>query len=102
VKKPSYRTLAARNRTQADRIDELIEQRDDAVKGEQACASQLERIAHENNLLRDEVALTIVACKHPSSALSDAHSVAIALQEALTARGIDLRVELARLEGSDL
>jgi hypothetical protein len=101
VKKPSYRTLAARNRTQADRIDELIEQRDDAVKGEQACASQLERIAHEN-LLRDEVALTIVACKHPSSALSDAHSVAIALQEALTARGIDLRVELARLEGSDL
>lgn len=39
VKKPSYRTLAARNRTQADRIDELIEQRDDAVNGEQACAS---------------------------------------------------------------
>lgn len=96
------RTLQERNDRQARQITRLIEERDEAVKGERACASQLERIAHENSLLRDEIALTIVACKHPSSALSDAHSVAIALQEALTARGIDLRLELARLEGADL
>jgi hypothetical protein len=96
------RTLQERNDRQARQIDKLIGERDEAVKGEQACASQLERIAHENSLLRDEIALTIVACKHPSSALSTAHSVAIALQEALEARGIDLRLELARLEGADL
>lgn len=52
--------------------------------------------------LKDEVALHIVAAEHPSSALSDARSMALSLREALEARGIDLRIELHRLEGSDL
>jgi hypothetical protein len=98
----SRRELEARNQRQARRLDRLEEERDSAVATAAACANQLGRVAAELSTLRDEIALTIVACKHPSSALSDAHSVAIALQEALTAHGIDLRLELARLEGSDL
>ncbi|MDX2954549.1 hypothetical protein [Streptomyces caniscabiei] len=62
----------------------------------------LEQAAGELSTLKDEIALHIVACKHPSSALSDAHSAAIALQEALAANGVDLRLELARLEGAEL
>ena len=52
--------------------------------------------------LKDEVALHIVAAEHPSSALSDARSMALSLREALEARGIDLRIELGRIEGSQL
>lgn len=59
-------------------------------------------IAAELSDLKDEVALHIVAAEHPSSALSDARSMALSLREALQARGIDLRIELGRLEGSDL
>lgn len=56
----------------------------------------------ELSTVKDIVASHIVAAKHPSSALSDAHSMAIALQEALEAAGVDLTAELARLEGADL
>ncbi|NUS22723.1 MAG: hypothetical protein HOV92_00645 [Streptomyces sp.] len=59
-------------------------------------------LAIELSDIKDEVALHIVAAEHPSSALSDARSMALALREALEARGIDLRLELGRLEGSDL
>lgn len=73
------------------------------VKGVTASNSGArQRLATELSDLKDEVALTIVAAEHPSSAQSDARSVATALREALAARGIDLRLELARLEGSDL
>lgn len=59
-------------------------------------------LARELSDLKDEVALHIVAAEHPSSALSDARSMALSLREAVEARGIDLRLELGRLEGSDL
>jgi hypothetical protein len=62
----------------------------------------LEKAYGELSDLKEEVALHIVAAKHPSSALSDAHSMGVALQEALEAHGVDLRIELARLEGSEL
>lgn len=62
----------------------------------------LAAVATELSDLKDEIALHIVAAKHPSSALSDAHSMAISLLEACDARGIDLRIELAHLEGADL
>lgn len=100
--KPSARQLAERNRNQAARIERLLGERDSFKEDADACASQLLRISSELSALKDEVALTIVACRHPDSALSDARSVAIALQEALVARRIDIRVELARLEGADL
>lgn len=84
------------------RIDALTADLAEAKKGELACASQLERVAAELSALKDEVALHIVAAEHPSSALSDARSMALSLREALEAHGIDLRLELARLEGADL
>lgn len=59
-------------------------------------------LAAELSDLKDEVALHIIAAEHPSSALSDARSMALSLREACEARGIDLRLELARLEGSGL
>lgn len=93
--RPTVSELKARN-------ERLAAQVRDERDAKHACASQLERVAAELSHLKDEIALHIVACKHPSSALSDAHSAAIALQEALQAHGIDLRIELARLEGADL
>lgn len=62
----------------------------------------LAAVATELSGLKDEVALHIVAAEHPSSALSDARSMALSLREALDACGVDLRIELGRLEGSDL
>jgi hypothetical protein len=62
----------------------------------------VEGLATKLSDLKDEVALHIVAAEHPSSALSDARSMALALREACEARGIDLRIELGRLDGSDL
>lgn len=62
----------------------------------------IERIATELSDLKDAVALHIVAAEHPSSELADASSAALALREDLAARGIDLRIELGRLEGTAL
>lgn len=62
----------------------------------------LAMVATELSDLKDEVALHIVAAEHPSSDASDARSMALALREACEARGIDLRIELGRLEGSRL
>lgn len=59
-------------------------------------------VARELDALREQVAMHIVAAEHPSSELSDAHSMAVSLRDALAAHGIDLRPELARLEGADL
>lgn len=98
----SRRELQARTERQATQIGRLITERDTALDGEYASASQLARVAAELSALKDEVAAHIFACGHPDTALSDAHSAAIALREHLEARGINLRVELARLEGSDL
>jgi hypothetical protein len=59
-------------------------------------------LARELSDLKEEIALHIAAADHPDSALSDARSMAVSLREACEARGIDLRLELGRLEGSDL
>ncbi len=61
-------------------------------------------LARELSELKEEVALHIAAALHPSSDsfLSDAQSMAISLREACEARGIDLRLELARVEGAEL
>lgn len=60
------------------------------------------RLAAQLDTVKTVVAEHIVAAKHPSSALSDAHSMGVALQEALAANGVDLRLELADLEGGQL
>lgn len=59
-------------------------------------------LARDLDALREVVALHIVAADHPSSALSDAHSMAVSLRETVAAHGIDLTPELARLEGAEL
>ncbi len=92
------RTHDARIRAKNEYIGRQAEHLDTVCKAAAGAA----RVAEELSTLKDEIALHIVACKHPSSALSDAHSAAIALQEALAAHGVDLRLELARLEGTDL
>jgi len=100
--RPSRKDLTAQVADQSARIEQLIRDRD--VHKGQALANigALRKVARELSELKDEVALHIVAAEHPSSALSDAASMALALREACEARGIDLRLELARLEGSQL
>lgn len=98
----SRRHLEDRNQRQAGQIDRLIGERDAAKVEARATATALLRVAGELSDLKDEIALHIVAAEHPSSALSDARSMALSLRESFGARGVDLRLELARLEGADL
>lgn len=91
----SRRKLIERNANLGARLDKAIADRD-------TNGAALRRVSAELSDLKDEVALHIVAAKHPSSALSDAHSMAVSLQEALAALGVDLRIEVARLERSGL
>lgn len=98
----SYKELADRYQRRGAHIERLIGERDSHKETADACASQLARLAGELSDLKDEIALHIVAAEHPSSALSTAASMALSLREACEARGVDLRLELARLEGSEL
>jgi len=98
--KPPFVSRGKYESVMADR-ERIREERTQFSKDATACARQLERFTRELSDLKEEIALHIVAAKHPSSEATDAHSAAIALHEALQARGIDLRVELARLEGAD-
>jgi microcompartment protein CcmL/EutN len=67
-----------------------------------ACASALEQVSAELSRAKDVIALHIVAAGHPSTVLHDVRSFADALQQALTDAGVDLQIELARLEGAEL
>lgn len=98
----SRRELEARNARQARRLDRLEEERDGAIATAAACASQLGRVTGELSRAKDTVALHIVAAGHPSTVVHDVKAFGESLREALAANGVDLRLELARLEGSDL
>lgn len=98
----SYRTLAARNASQAARIDQLIAELEEVRRGERACASQLERIAHELSRGKDVIATHIVYVGHSSTVLHSPQQCMESLREALTAVGFDLRLELERVEGAEL
>ncbi|MEJ8671918.1 hypothetical protein WKI71_36810 [Streptomyces sp. MS1.AVA.1] len=100
--RPSYRQIVDRNQRQAARIELLISERDDALTGQRACASQLERIAGESSRMKDVVASHLVAAGHPSTVLHTVHDFTDALRQALTDAGVDIRLELARLEGAEL
>lgn len=100
--KVSRRELEARNRRQAGQIDDLIRERDEALAGQQACASQLERVAHELSYGKDVIATHMVAVAHPSTVLHSPQACMESLHEALSAVGFNLRLELARLEGTVL
>jgi hypothetical protein len=100
--RPSRKTLAADLAERGARIEKLTADRDGYKKQALANITALRLISRELSELKDELALHIVAAEHPSSALSDAASMALSLREACEARGINLRLELARLEGSQL
>lgn len=100
--RPSRKTLAAKVADQSARIEKLTTDCEGYKSQALANITALRLIARELSDLKDEVALHIVAAEHPSSALSDAASMALSLREACEARGIDLRLELTRLEGSQL
>lgn len=84
------------------RIDALTTDLADAQKGELACAKQVERVASELSRAKDVIASHLVHVGHPSTVLHDVHAFATALQQALTDAGVDLRAELALMEGADL
>jgi hypothetical protein len=98
----SRRELEARIRRQANRIDGLIVERDTFEKNAAAAVYALEQVAGELSRAKDVVAMAIVAAGHPSTVVHDVRSFADSLREALAASGVDLRLELARLEGAEL
>jgi uncharacterized coiled-coil protein SlyX len=100
--RPSRRELEARTDRQAARIDELTKKLAEAEAGETACANQLKRIAHELSRGKDVIATHMVAVAHPSTVLHSPQACMESLHEALTAVGFDLRIELERVDGSQL
>lgn len=100
--KISYRQLAERYERRGAQIERLLAERDDALAGQRACASQLERIASELSRGKDVIASHMVAVGHPSTVLHSPQQCMESLREALAAVGFDIRLELARLEGTEL
>jgi hypothetical protein len=96
----SRKELETQVADQGARVEGLVRDREGYKQQAIDAIRALRKVSRELSDLKDEVALHIVAAQHPSSALSDAHSMAISLQEAMDARGIDLRIELGRLEGT--
>lgn len=100
--KPSYRQLAERNERQAKQIERLTAERDAFEKDAGACGYALEQVAGELSRMKDVVAMHIVAAGHPSTVLHDPKRIGEALREELAANRVDIRLELARLEGAEL
>lgn len=100
--RPSRRRLAEQGADLAARNERLREKLADAEAGQQASASQMERIAHELSRGKDVIATHMVAVAHPSTVLHSPQACMESLREALTAVGFDLRLELGRVDGSTL
>ncbi len=98
----SRRELTKQNARLTARRDELAGVVDEAVRNERATATQLLRVAGELSRAKDVIASHLVAAGHPSTVLHDVKGFAESLRQALAAAGVDLRLELARLEGADL
>lgn len=100
--KVSYRQLAERYEQRGDRIERLISERDAHQADATASAYALEQVSGELSRAKDVIASHLAAVGHPSTVLHDVHAFAEALHQALSDARVDLRLELARLEGSDL
>lgn len=98
----SRRELLAQTEQQAARIEHLIDALTDAKTDARVTATVLECVSGELSRTKDVIASHLVAAGHPSTVLHDVHHFRDSLQQALTDAGVDLRIELARLEGSDL
>jgi hypothetical protein len=88
----SRRELEAELRARGQRIEDLVNAVDEAHRGERACVNQLHRVASELSRVKSVVATHLLA----------AGPEAESLRRDLAAAGVDLRLELARLEGADL
>jgi hypothetical protein len=62
----------------------------------------LARVAAELDRCKEVVASHIVAAGHPSTVLQSPQQFAESLRQSLADAGVDLRLELARLEGGQL
>jgi hypothetical protein len=100
--RPSRRRLTEQGTDLAARNERLRTERDDARRNAHACASQLERVAAELSTAKDVIASHIVAAGHPSTVLQSPQEFAGSLCQSLADAGVDLRIELARLEGVEL
>lgn len=98
----SRRYLVERNTQLLGQVDRLIRERDAALANHRAAASAARRFAGELSRMKDVVAMHIVAAGHPSTVLHDPKRIGEALREELAANRVDLRLELARLEGAEL
>jgi hypothetical protein len=88
--------LAAKNR----HIESLIAEREAYRKDADACGRQLVTAYRDLARAKDVIAAHIARAGHPDTVLHDVTAFALSLQQTLTAAGIDLRLELHRLEGS--
>lgn len=100
MKSRSY--LIERNQQLVAQVDRLIGERDAALKNHAAAAYTARRFAAELSRMKDVVAMHIVAAGHPSTVVHDVTKFADSLREELAACRVDLRLELARLEGAEL
>lgn len=94
TRRQSDRRIRARD----ERIGQLLQRAEDA----ETRAAALDTVAAELSRCKDVIALHIVAAGHPSTVLHDPARIGEALREELAANRVDLRLELARLEGADL
>ena len=98
----SRRSILTRNGVLRVRVERLLAERDDAREDACALTGQLLRVSGELSRAKDVIASHIVAAGHPSTVLHDPKAFAEALRQALADAGVDIRIELARLEGVDL
>ncbi|MET7944233.1 hypothetical protein [Streptomyces sp. NPDC005302] len=88
--------LAAKNRHIGSLTAQLAAEKETA----KACANQMERALTDLCRVKDVIAAHIARAGHPDTVLHDVTAFALSLQQTLAAEGIDLRIELHRLEGS--
>jgi hypothetical protein len=98
----SRRRLEERNQRQAARIDRLIADRDAWKTDADKTGRALGQVASELSRAKDVIAQVVTAAGHPDTAVQDVRAFAAALVEQLAANRVDIRLELARLEGTHL
>lgn len=84
------------------RADAATAELEAAKETDKATLRALRQVAGELSRAKDVIASVYAAAGHPDSAVQDARAFADALVEQLTAAGVDLRLELARMEGARL
>lgn len=100
--RPSRRELIEQKQLLADQYERVTADRDEHAKDSSALASTLLRVSYELSRAKDIVAAHINAAGHPATVLHTPQEFAEALRMALQDAGVDIRIELARLEGAEL